>query len=266
MKEQDYHSVVTANVSAGEAFERITRISEWWTAGVQGNSQRVGDEFTVRFGETFVTFKVVEIIPNQRAVWLVTDCNLHWISNKAEWKNTKLVWDLSSQNGTTQVTMTHIGLIQGIECYSDCAAGWNFYIQHSLLKLLAEGRGLPDRRGREQSDWVSGYIDHFAGLLTEPTKPFTLLAHMSVKPGMQEKFEKAWTGAKAATHSEPGVITWQLNRDAKDSTRYAVYERWKSLADLERHLRTPYITALKQQFDDALAAPPEFSVLLPAGE
>ena len=96
------------------------------------------------FFSTFVDFEVAEVIPDQKAVWLVTDCNLPFVANKTEWKNTKVVWQLSRENGKTRVIMTHVGLVPGIECYKNCEAGWNFYVTESLLKLLAEGKGLPD--------------------------------------------------------------------------------------------------------------------------
>lgn len=149
MKQQDYRTTITANLTPNEAFERISRVSDWWTKGVQGDARSIGDKFTVRFGDTFVNFEVAEVIPSKRAVWLVTDCNLHWIGNKTEWKNTKVVWGLSQENGETRVTMTHLGLVPEIECYRDCQAGWNFYVAESLSKLLSEGKGLPDGRSRQ---------------------------------------------------------------------------------------------------------------------
>jgi hypothetical protein len=146
---QYYTSSITAQISANEAFDRITRISDWWTAGVQGSSCNLGDQFTVRWGETFVTFKVTELAPGRRAVWLVTDCNIHFIADRTEWKGTRVVWDLSSKKGETNVTMTHVGLVPGLECYHNCVAGWNFYIGESLLKLLTEGKGLADQREKK---------------------------------------------------------------------------------------------------------------------
>ena len=146
---QDYTSSITAKISENEALDRIARISDWWTAGVQGNSRNLGDQFTVRWGETFVTFKVTELVPGKRAVWLVTDCNLHFIADKTEWKGTKVVWDLSPKNGETHVTLIHVGLVPGLECYKNCEAGWNFYFGESLLKLLTEGKGLADQQGKK---------------------------------------------------------------------------------------------------------------------
>jgi hypothetical protein len=54
MGQQDYRSSITANISADEAFTSISRVAHWWTAGFRGESRATGDEFTVRFGETFV--------------------------------------------------------------------------------------------------------------------------------------------------------------------------------------------------------------------
>jgi hypothetical protein len=146
---QDYHASITANISPGEAFDRISRVSEWWTAGVRGSSRKPDDTFTVRFGKTFVDIKIAEVITDQRVVWLVTDCNLDWISDKNEWKGTRVTWDVSRENGATRISMTHVGLVPQAECFKACEAGWNFYVAESLLKFMTGGRGLPD--GDERS-------------------------------------------------------------------------------------------------------------------
>lgn len=148
MKQQNYHCTITAKISIKEAFEKINRISAWWTKGFTGRSQKLGDTFTVRFGDTFVDFEITEVIPDEKIVWQVVNSNLHWVKDKKEWNNTKVVWELLSQNGTTQVSMTHVGLVPGIECYANCKAGWNFYVGESLLKLLTKNRGRPDKENK----------------------------------------------------------------------------------------------------------------------
>jgi hypothetical protein len=144
MNAQDYSAEIGARVSTHEAFERIGHVSEWWTQNVTGRSARVGDTFTVRFGETFVDFEIAELIPDQMLVWKVTDCNLHWIWDKKEWKGTRLVWEVFPGAERTIIRLTHRGLTPGIECYDTCVRGWDFYFRESLLKLLAEGKGLPE--------------------------------------------------------------------------------------------------------------------------
>lgn len=144
----DYHRSIQADISPAEALSRISRVSDWWTKNFTGRSQNPGDTFTVRFGETFVDFKVKEVVPGKKVVWQVTDCNLHWINDKKEWKHTSIVWEVSPNNEATHVKMTHVGLVPGVECYANCEKGWDFCVGESLLKLLTENRGLPDQRPR----------------------------------------------------------------------------------------------------------------------
>ena len=142
----DYHADIEVHCSAQKAFEAICRVSAWWTENTEGSSKDLNDEFTVRFGETFSKFKIIEIIPAQKLVWHVLDCNLHWMNDKKEWKGTKILWQLSSVNGSSRISMTHIGLNAGIECFEDCTKGWNHYVKVSLFKLIEEGKGEPDHK------------------------------------------------------------------------------------------------------------------------
>ena len=151
MTEQDYSASVTANIPAQEATERINRVADWWTANFTGDSGEAGDAFTVRFGETFVDFAVVELVPAKRIVWRVTDCNLHFIEDKKEWRDTHVVFDISSDGPVTTVRMSHAGLVPEVECYEVCRKGWNFCITESLQKLLTENQGIPDGQKRQAS-------------------------------------------------------------------------------------------------------------------
>ncbi len=137
MKNQDYQKSFIADATAKEAFENIINVGEWWTKSFKGSAKNVNDVFDVTFGKTTVNFKVIESVPYKKLVWLVTDCYLDWINNKTEWNDTKIVWNISEENKSVKIKMTHVGLIPGIECYKDCEAGWNQYFGESLPKLIA---------------------------------------------------------------------------------------------------------------------------------
>jgi len=104
------------------------------------------------------------------------------------------------------------------------------------------------------------------GELKDPAKPFTMVVRLQLKDGMQDKFEAAFAKAAKETRKEKGCVTYELSREAKDGTRYLVYERWKSLADLDTHIKSAYITTLLGELKDMLVGAPEIKVLLPAGE
>ena len=146
MKQQNYQCSITVNVAAKQAFECITHISDWWTANFEGTSQKLNDVWTVHFGETFVKAKVVEMVPYKKIAWQVIDCYLHWLNDKKEWNNTELVFEISADNDLTQINFTHVGLVPEIECYGSCVKGWDQYVKGSLIKLITEGKGLPEAK------------------------------------------------------------------------------------------------------------------------
>ena len=139
-----YHRDLTANISLDKAFDGIGHIADWWAKNTKGNSQILGGVFTVRFGETFVKFKVAEYQPDHKITWDVTDCYLHWLDDKSEWKNTSIHWDLINTGDATKISFTHKGLVPEIECYKDCVKGWDQYVLGSLPRLLTTGKGSPD--------------------------------------------------------------------------------------------------------------------------
>jgi Activator of Hsp90 ATPase homolog 1-like protein len=146
MEQKDYQTSITVKTNAKEVQQGINKVSEWWTISFEGSAAKLNDKFTVRFGKTFVKFNINEVVPDEKIVWAVTDCYLDWLNDKKEWNNTKILWEISGKGKTTEITMTHVGLIPEVECYNDCRKGWNFYVNESLLSLLNEGKGMPDSR------------------------------------------------------------------------------------------------------------------------
>ena len=116
----------------------------------------------------------------------------------------------------------------------------------------------------EVQDDVSAIVASFAAELDDPAKPLSLLVRFQVSDGTQERVEEAFAAAGRETHKESGAIAYHLNREARDATRFVVYERWRSLGDLEAHLRTPYIATLRAELDRLIVGVPEFHVLRPA--
>ncbi len=144
MKEQDYQIKLNVNVSAEEAFQCINNVSQWWTDDMEGDSHQSGDSFTVHFADIHVsTQKIVELIPNQKVVWLVTSSQLNFLKDKEEWNNTTIHFEIEEKDGQTEVRFTHVGLVPQIECYEACTGGWDHFIKGSLYKLLMEGKGQP---------------------------------------------------------------------------------------------------------------------------
>jgi len=144
MKKEDYHLSILVNSPVRETFNGINQVSEWWTKNVEGRSEKLNDLFTVHFGETFITLKIIEFVPDRKVVWQVVDCYKHWLKNKKEWKDTVINWEISAKKNGTQIEFTHIGLVPGVECYDGCENAWNSYLKGSLFNLLTKGKGVPE--------------------------------------------------------------------------------------------------------------------------
>jgi hypothetical protein len=144
MTTTDFSTTLVVDKTPAEVFDAIANVGAWWVKSFKGNAKTKNDVFSVTFGETFVNFKITDAIPGKKSVWLVTDCNLHWLADKKEWKDTRIVWDITPIGKATEIVMTHAGLVPEIECFEDCKKGWSFFVGESLYKLLTENKGLPD--------------------------------------------------------------------------------------------------------------------------
>jgi hypothetical protein len=144
MKTKDFTYSITVKVTAKEAMKAISQVNKWWAKDFKGKAAKLNDTFSVYFGDTFVDFKISECVPGKTITWLVSDCNLHWIKTKKEWKGTECIWTVTEKNGKTKIDFVHKGLTPDVECYESCKPGWTHHIKDSLLKLCDEGKGFPE--------------------------------------------------------------------------------------------------------------------------
>ena len=143
MEKKDFTSIISAKISAKKAIDKISNVSEWWGINFTGSSKNQNDPFVVKMGgDSFFNFTVEELIPGKRIVWLVTDCNMPWYSDKKEWANTRLIFDLEEHDGITELNFKHEGLTPDVECYKDCEPGWTHWIQTSMFSYLTKGEGV----------------------------------------------------------------------------------------------------------------------------
>ena len=148
MKAQDYTATIVVKATPQEVFNNVNSVTKWWTENLEGSSQKLNDEFTVRFGDVHVsTQKLVEVVHDQKVVWLVTDSNLNFTEDEHEWTGTKISFEIFEKDKKTHVRFTHLGLAPKIECFDACSNAWSQYIQQSLLSLINTGKGHPTPSG-----------------------------------------------------------------------------------------------------------------------
>jgi hypothetical protein len=127
----------------GEVFDNICLVSKWWATDVEGALEKLHDEFTVHFGESFVKMEVTQMIPEKRLSWFVKDCFWPFLERPTEWNGTAIIWDITANGHLTKLSMTHVGLVPETECFDVFKEGWGLYAGNSLFRLITEGYGIP---------------------------------------------------------------------------------------------------------------------------
>lgn len=126
---------------ANKIFSLLLNIDQWWSGlyseTISGTVEKLNDEFTFSAGggAHFSKQKLIELIPDRKIAWLVTESNLSFLTRTDEWTNTKICFDLSTEGDKTRVSFTHEGLVPKIECYNGCAGAWTSYLENLQSKL-----------------------------------------------------------------------------------------------------------------------------------
>jgi uncharacterized protein YndB with AHSA1/START domain len=146
---QSFTTTLLVDQSPHEVFEAVTNVHGWWSTTIQGDAQKLGDEFTYEVkGIHYSEQRLVEVVPDRRVVWLVTKADMTFLKQRDEWVGTKVVFDITTEGDKTKLVFTHEGLLPHIECYKMCMPAWTEYIQHSLYRLITTGVGDPNLEGR----------------------------------------------------------------------------------------------------------------------
>jgi hypothetical protein len=168
MATSDFTTTLLVAHTPKEAFQAINNPRGWWSAEIEGSTDKLHDEFKYHFEDIHrCQLKVIEIIPDKKVVWLVTenyfkpgifdDASGHsrdndgFTNDKSEWTGTKISFEISEKDNQTQIRFTHLGLVPEYECFDVCSNGWTHYIRESLSGLITTGKGQPNSTGNAKT-------------------------------------------------------------------------------------------------------------------
>ncbi len=144
MNAADFSLTLVLDQTPAEVFRAVNNPRGWWSAGIEGGTEKLNDEFNYRYKDLHTcTMKLTEVVADRKVVWLVTKNFFSFASGKDEWVDTKVRFDISPQNGKTQLRFTHEGLVPEVSCYDACSKGWTQFVRDSLTSLVATGKGQP---------------------------------------------------------------------------------------------------------------------------
>jgi uncharacterized protein YndB with AHSA1/START domain len=141
----DFTITLLVGATPQQAFDAIVNPRAWWGQDIEGDTDRPGAEWTYRYKDMhFSRQRNVEMIPASKVTWHVVDASMSFIEDKAEWKDTRIVFELEPQGDMTAIRFTHVGLQPTVECFDICSDTWTGLITGSLKKLIETGSGDPD--------------------------------------------------------------------------------------------------------------------------
>lgn len=141
--QKEFSTSVVVEKSPTEVYAAINNVQGWWQGEITGENITIGDEFNYQMGTVHLSKqKVMELIPDEKVVWLVTESQLSFVEIKDEWTGTTLVFDIKPEGNKTKLTFTHHGLTPTFQCFEACSGGWSMLIQKSLFNLITTGKGV----------------------------------------------------------------------------------------------------------------------------
>jgi len=90
-------------------------------------------------------------------------------------------------------------------------------------------------------------------------KPVVVYGRFKAKPGKEDELRQALGDLMAPTRREAGCISYQMHQHAQDSRQFMSYEIWRSQADIDQHMQTPYVAAVVARAEELMELPFELS-------
>jgi quinol monooxygenase YgiN/uncharacterized protein YndB with AHSA1/START domain len=204
----------------------------------------------------------------------------HWDHPTIGQRETTVTYSFAPIEGGTRVTIRHEGFAGIIPAAVEHAGGWERVLgylctepdraaaRRDAVKSFRANDRLDGKKTTETQtfspeDGTTAILSMIRARLKDDTKPFTLIIRTRMHEGLQHTVDAAFAAAREQTLAEPGALSFELNHDSANPDEIVVYESWRSLGDIEVHMRKPYFTALRSAFEAMAAGSPELQVLTP---
>jgi hypothetical protein len=153
MKAPDFTTALLVDQTTQEVFDAVNNVRGWWSEEIEGSTNKMNDVFHYHYEDAHrCSMKLVEVVPAQKVVWMVLNNYFKFTKDETEWTGNHIVFDITKQEGKTQLRMTQVGLVPEYECFDICRDAWTNYIQHSLKNLITTGKGSPNGKGKPQTE------------------------------------------------------------------------------------------------------------------
>lgn len=165
MEKQGFTTTIQVEQTPLQVFNAVVNPGAWWSEEITGGTAQAGDIFDYHFQDIHrAKIKLTEVVPNQKVVWLVLENYFKpglfdepvkadgFENDKAEWVDTRIIFEITEKDGKTQLRFQHEGLTPDYHCYAVCENAWSHYIKDSLYGLITTGKGQPNATDRPMTE------------------------------------------------------------------------------------------------------------------
>ena len=145
MVTKNFTTSISVDKDISHAFNSIKNFRAWWSEEIEGNTDQLNGTFFYHYKDVHLCkIKLIEMVADKKLIYQVIENEFNFTKDKAEWINTKLIFDISTEGDKTKIVFTHEGLVPEYECYNVCHDAWTGYIQGSLKNFIETGKGKPN--------------------------------------------------------------------------------------------------------------------------
>src|SRR5688572_9016204 len=88
---QNFIASVQVDQTPEKVFAAINNIRGWWSEDVDGNTDKLDEEFLYRDKHLWCRMKITELIPGKKIVWHVLESQMDNFEGGTEWNGTSLI-------------------------------------------------------------------------------------------------------------------------------------------------------------------------------
>ena len=145
MAPKDFTTTILVDQTPKQVFNAVNNVRGWWSENIDGGTEKQNDVFDYHYEDAHTAkIKLEEVVPDKRVVWHMLKNYFKFTKDTSELTGSRVIFDISTKGGQTQLTFTHQGLVPACECYDICQQAWTHYVQESLHDLITEGKGEPN--------------------------------------------------------------------------------------------------------------------------
>jgi uncharacterized protein YndB with AHSA1/START domain len=137
-----YTASFDVSAPVAKVFEALTTdegLASWWASSATGCGS-VGATIVLGFSglEVTISFRIDSETYPTSVIWT---CLRH--TGLPDWDGTTVVFELRGRGtDTTELSFEHVGLVDELDCYEQCHAGWDHFLA-SLRSYVEIGSGSP---------------------------------------------------------------------------------------------------------------------------